>query len=521
MKIESAFKWCPAALALMAASTFAYSHATEPDLFTGTHGEFQQNSGHVVATYVANWSNPASISQINGNNLTHILYAFLDICGPGQRAGHEATCTGKPDFTLAENNSTIDKAFSAQFSELKTRFPHLKVLPSIGGWGGDGPFAPMSMNSTNRQVFVQAMVDYLKANPAFDGVDIDWEWPQNRTEGEAYADLMIDLRAAMDKLSAETSREYLVTSAIATAESYTAKVNYQRAEPAMDLIFLMTYDFFGAWSSDNVGHHTAISAHSGNLAKGYGFGAEDAVQNLLGLGMPAEKLVLGVAKYAKGWDGVALNPQGSPFGGVATAGFPKAVNPWDVEGIATYTRISDEILGPDGLGVNGFEIRFDPDCQCHYAWRGSDAAFVGFDHPADIIAKGQLATSKKLGGLFSWEYGQDNGDLLNAMNIGVGNLDMKTLPDVTDWQPDAVYLAGDRVRFNHFVYQAKWWSQNDEPGHPHGPWEKLDFTHAASWSAEATYQTGDRVTHNGVVYQAMWWTLNNEPGAPNSPWTAL
>ncbi|WP_237582836.1 hypothetical protein [Photobacterium halotolerans] len=95
MKMKSAFKWCPAALALMAASTVAYSHVTEPDLFTGTHGEFQQNSGHVVATYVANWSNPASISQINGNNLTHILYAFLDICGPGQRAGHEATCAGR------------------------------------------------------------------------------------------------------------------------------------------------------------------------------------------------------------------------------------------------------------------------------------------------------------------------------------------------------------------------------------------------------------------------------------------
>ncbi|NAW86624.1 carbohydrate-binding protein [Photobacterium halotolerans] len=168
-----------------------------------------------------------------------------------------------------------------------------------------------------------------------------------------------------------------------------------------------------------------------------------------------------------------------------------------------------------------FWVLFDPTKS---TWRASRNAKRTTELKRDIPQLYQNPQSqhiKKLGGLFSWEYGQDNGDLLNAMNIGVGNLDMNSLPDVTDRQPDAVYLAGDRVRFNHFVYQARWWSQNDEPGHHHEPWEKLDFSHAASWSAEATYQTGDRVTHNGVMYQAIWWALNNEPGAPNSPWTAL
>lgn len=135
----------------------------------------------------------------------------------------------------------------------------------------------------------------------------------------------------------------------------------------------------------------------------------------------------------------------------------------DEAGIAVYSRLVNEVLGPDGKGINGFEIVYDKDCQCHYAWRATDAAFIGFDHPADVVAKGELALSRGLAGLFSWEYGQDNGDLLNAMNIGVGNTDMNALPDAEAWQAETVYLTGDKVVFNGDLYQAKWWTQNNVP----------------------------------------------------------
>ncbi|MBV7300359.1 glycosyl hydrolase family 18 protein [Enterovibrio paralichthyis] len=508
-------------LLLSAGLVASAANAGETDLFTGKHGEYQQSSGKVVATYVANWSEPSAVKNINGNNLTHILYAFLDICGPGQRAGHEATCADKPDFSLAENERTVDKAFAASFSALKAQYPHLKILPSVGGWNGDGPFAPMAMDSTNRQFFVENMVTYLKANPAFDGVDIDWEFPKDPVEGEAYVDLMIDLDVALKKLGQETGREYLVTTAIPSTAYYINKVNYKRAESAIDLVFLMTYDFFGGWSSTNIGHHTAISAHSENLANGYGYGAENGIENALAAGLPADKLVLGVAKYAKGWDGVVLSPGGSPIGGNASGLFPKPVNVWDEAGIAVYSRLVNEVLGPDGKGINGFEIVYDKDCQCHYAWRATDAAFIGFDHPADVVAKGELALSRGLAGLFSWEYGQDNGDLLNAMNIGVGNTDMNALPDAEVWQADTVYLTGDKVVFNGDLYQAKWWTQNNVPGSMYGPWMKVDLSPNGSWSADKIYHAGDRATFNGVLYEAQWWTQNNEPGGKYGPWVAI
>ncbi|GHA65879.1 glycosyl hydrolase family 18 protein [Photobacterium aphoticum] len=489
------------------------------EYFQGQHGNFEQTSGKVVATYIANWGNPDNIDNVNGDNLTHILYAFLDICGPNERPTMAEICANKPDYTLAENATSIDKTFAAKFAELKAKYPHVKVLPSVGGWGGEGPFAPMAMNPENRQFFVNAVVEYVKQNPSFDGIDIDWEWPRDTAEGDAYADLMIDLRAGLDALSKETGRDYLVTSAIATAESYVSKVDYQRAEPAMDLIFLMTYDFYGGWSMNNVGHHTSLQPHEANLANGYGYGGAVAVQNMLNIGMPAEKLVLGVAKYARGWDGVTPSNLGTPLGGTATGKFPKPVQPWDEAGVATYSRVITDIIGPEGMGIDGFEVRYDPSCDCHYAWRESDGALVGFDHPRDVENKARFAVSNKLAGVFSWEYGQDNGDILNAMNYGVDNYnhDFDTGPDA--WNAEKVYQKGDYVSFNHEIYMAQWWTKGEEPGNPYGPWLLQDLPMDMEWSADKVYQVGDLVYYNGETYQAKWWTLNDVPGDEFGPWS--
>jgi len=512
-------------IALLFASGTATATATattttekKHDYFSGEHKAYLQTSGKVVGSYIANWANPNIVDTVNGNNLSHILYAFLRICGPGQLAADAEVCLNKQDFQLAEDGSTIDKAFEGKFSQLKLRYPHLKVIPSVGGWGGSAPFVPMSATPENRKIFIQSVVDYLSSNPSFDGIDIDWEWPQNQAEGEAYADLMIELRKAFDLLEQQNGRKYLITSAIGTHSNNISHINYVRAEPYMDYIFMMTYDFFGRWSSNNIGHHTALQAHNSNLNKGYAHSGALGTKNMIDLGIPAEKLVLGVAKYARGWDGVTRSNEGTEIGGTATGLFPKPKQPWDTEGVATYRRVVEDILGHDGQGINGFEVRYDGDCDCHYAWRESDAAFVGFDHPKDVINKGRYVQANKLAGVFSWEYGQDNGDILNAMNDGVGN----QLEQVatTTWLSDKIYYQGDSVLFNGVKYTAQWWTKNDQPDLGL-PWQESDNTAVGLWQATTAYLKDDRVIYNGLTYQAKWWTKNNEPGQSGSPWQQL
>ncbi|MCL1124876.1 hypothetical protein L2764_10415 [Shewanella surugensis] len=46
---------------------------------------------------------------------------------------------------------------------------------------------------------------------------------------------------------------------------------------------------------------------------------------------------------------------------------------------------------------------------------------ITFDDVSFVKVKDAYALSHSLGGLFSWEIDADNGDILNAMNEGLGN----------------------------------------------------------------------------------------------------
>jgi Uncharacterized protein contain chitin-binding domain type 3 len=91
------------------------------------------------------------------------------------------------------------------------------------------------------------------------------------------------------------------------------------------------------------------------------------------------------------------------------------------------------------------------------------------------------------------------------------------------WDASATYNAGDKVTYNGTVYQATWWTKNQEPGNPTGPWQELAMTEdgVAIWTASRIFEAGDIVTHDGKTWRAQWWTRNQEPGNPNGPWEEI
>ena len=394
-------------------------------LFSGRFMDFERSSAKVVGVYVPNWEPVALVDGLSGQNVTHLIYAFLHVCGPGQLEKDAPRCEGKGEQQLAE--SAIDQTFDEAFQRLKKRASHVKVLASVGGWGGSDPFFHFANDPVKRARFAVSVADFLRRHPGFDGIDIDWEHPTSNgsangvalgapADGQGYADLMHTLRKTVDVLSAETGRPYFVTSAINTTKSLVDKINYRDAAKAMDFVFMMSYDYFGPWTPQ-AGHHAALRS----IGDGLDDSLAGGLKTMLAAGVPAAKLVAGVAMYGRGFTGVVPpSPQPTQFNGSKRDGVFAGA-----DGSVIYRDIASRYVDKQGQGRSGYRVVYDPKGEAYALWNPATRFYLGYDDPRAVLRKGRFAVEQGLAGVFAWELSQDNGDLLNAMNLGVGHVARK------------------------------------------------------------------------------------------------
>lgn len=102
------------------------------------------------------------------------------------------------------------------------------------------------------------------------------------------------------------------------------------------------------------------------------------------------------------------------------------------------------------------------------------------------------------------------------------------VPQSPAWDSTKVYNSGDRVSYNGAEYLAQWWTQGEKPGSTAtGSWmEQGKLVEAAgtgmrAWTRSWVYTGGETVAYNGHEYRAKWWTRNQQPGDPNGPWQDL
>ncbi|MBO0440463.1 M60 family metallopeptidase [Candidatus Enterococcus ikei] len=84
---------------------------------------------------------------------------------------------------------------------------------------------------------------------------------------------------------------------------------------------------------------------------------------------------------------------------------------------------------------------------------------------------------------------------------------------LSTWESNKVYTAGNKVFYNGLEYEAKWWTQGNRPDSS-DVW-KLLSNKVMDWEYNRAYNGGDTVTFQGKTYKAKWWTQGNQPG--NTP----
>ncbi|MCY9828544.1 glycosyl hydrolase family 18 protein [Vibrio chagasii] len=428
----------------------------------------------VVGTYFVEWGiygRDYTVDNLPADNLTHILYGFIPICGPNESVksvgGNSynalmTACQGVNDYEVVIHDpwAAFQKSFPqagheysspikgnyAMMMALKQRNPDLKIIPSIGGWTLSDPFFDFTTKA-NRDTFVASVKKFLNTWKFYDGVDIDWEFPGGGgaapelgdpvNDGPAYIALMAELRAMLDELEAENGRTYELTSAIGVGHDKIEDVDYGDAIQYMDYIFAMTYDFYGGWNNV-LGHQTALNCgnfmrpgqcdgsgidENGKPYTGPAYTTDNGIQLLLQQGVPANKLVVGTAMYGRGWEGVlpsSLSDPSDPMTGVGNGKLKgsSAQGVWE-DGVIDYKGIKANMLGANNQGINGFEYGYDEMAEAPYVWNRNSGQLITFDDDRSVKAKGAYVRSLGLAGLFSWEIDADNGDILNAMHEGL------------------------------------------------------------------------------------------------------
>ncbi|MFE9663452.1 glycosyl hydrolase family 18 protein [Streptomyces sp. NPDC005955] len=334
--------------------------------------------------------------------LTHINYGFGNVqngqCGMGDSyAALEKTYPAAQSVDGVAD--TWDQPLRGNFNqikELKAKNPHIKVLWSFGGWTWSNGFAQAAKNPTAFAESCFKLVNDPRWAGVFDGIDIDWEYPNACGAGcdtsgrTAYTDLM---RAVRAKFGSQ-----LVTSAIPADASPGGKIDaadYAGAAQYVDWYNPMTYDFFGAWSRTGpTAPHSPLTSYPG-IPKPHYY-SDATITKLKGLGIPSSKLLLGVGFYGRGWTGVTQSTPGGSATGPAQGTYE--------QGIDDYKVLKAKCPTTGTVGGTAY-------AKCGNEW-------WSYDTPATLATKMTYKNQQNLAGTFIWELSGDtaNGELIKALN---------------------------------------------------------------------------------------------------------
>ena len=140
----------------------------------------------------------------------------------------------KPDGSL--DTSLLSESTFQALRAMKDRYG-TRILMSVGGWERSQGFVPMVTDPQARKSFEDALLAFGLSH-ALDGVDFDWEFPQNAAQYQGYAALLQEVKALFQP------HGMLISMALSPDVDLTLPV-YQ----IPDRIHVMSYDHPGMHST--------------------------------------------------------------------------------------------------------------------------------------------------------------------------------------------------------------------------------------------------------------------------------
>lgn len=271
-------------------------------------------------------------------------------------------------FALFNDDGTLKPPSHA--AEFCRRAKAAKVVPILAVGGAEsGP----AYAKADTETLATQIVALVQKN-GYSGVDIDWEFPDTPGAPQKLVALANALRKRLPKA--------LLTAAVPGSEWNGKHYDAKALLPLLDFVNIMAYDFAGPWGSE-AGHNAPFSF------------CESAITYWVKRGWPANKLLLGLPSYGRGF-------KASAFGEKTTG-----------KSTHEYTGYT-EILP---LVAKGWKKLRDPKERVPYLVSPNSDELVSYDDPESIALKAALARKSGLAGCFFWEITQDDGTLAAATMV--------------------------------------------------------------------------------------------------------
>jgi len=303
--------------------------------------------------------------DVNFALYTHLCHAFV---------------TAGPDGTLNRGRNVPDRDLTAKAHEAG-----VKVLISLGGWGWDKQFAAIVANPDAETRYVDAVVKMLDEYD-YDGLDLDWEYPDTQKEVEGFERLTRTLRAKIDAIGKAKNRPMNLTMAASSNAGTLQWLKPDFLVENMDWVNVMTYDYAGDWTA-YAGHNSPLFPSTKEPSK-----SPRSIEGTMlflteKLGVPADRLAVGLPLYGRGFH------VGKPY--ASTKDAPKKRLPnLDYRGIV---RLENE----------GWKRSWDDEIKAPWLTAPDGSAVVGYDDAESIRLKAEWATSKGFRGVFFWQVAGD------------------------------------------------------------------------------------------------------------------
>ncbi|RYP21255.1 hypothetical protein DL767_009307 [Monosporascus sp. MG133] len=340
-----------------------------------------------VVGYYESWSTDRACNrfypeQIPRGIYSHINFAFASI----NPRTFELVPAAEKDIDLYK-----------RVASLKNKDANLKVLIAVGGWTFNDPgptattFFDIARDEAAQKKFIGSVLKFLQTYN-FDGIDLDWEYPEaddrsgRREDFANFPKFMKNLKQAL--------KNYEVSITLPASYWYLQHFDLKNLAPHVDFFNMMTYDFHGVWDKPNTSVGPILNSHT-NLTE-----IKDGLDLLWRNNIDHDKVTLGLAFYGRGFmasSSACLEPGCRFESGTAAQACSAEVG----------VLLNSEI---DGLvAEQNLKPVLNKDAAVKIlTWGGNN--WLTYDDEETLQMKADFARSECLGGVMVWAISHDTKD---------------------------------------------------------------------------------------------------------------